>query len=111
MRLPGPAAGEGEAVRPPSCDSARVYLDAFTGPLPVYRTRPGAAPVPRSPGLAAPAPLPSPPCQLGTGVLAEEASLPSLLVLLRSGLAPLPFTHPCAQTPEPRSCRFFVSLG
>lgn len=94
----GPASREGEAVGPPSCDSARVYLDVLMNPFPVYRTRPGAAPAPRSwwPQQPCPTAVTS---QLGTEGLAGEASCPPLLVLLWSGLVPSPSLLPDTSTP------------
>lgn len=109
---PGPAGGEGEAAGPPSRDSAWVYLDVFMDPLPVYRARPGAAPVPPSSGLAAQAApaLLSPPSWEWRG-FAEEASRLLLLVLLRSGLTPLPSSHLCTQTPVPQGSPILYLFG
>lgn len=95
--MPGPASREGEAGGPSSCDSARVYLDVFTGPLPVYRTHPGAAPEPLSSGpaaQAAPAPLPSPP-SWEQGILQRKR----LAATLRAALV---CSHPFAVLPPLR---------
>lgn len=81
-RVPGPAAGEGEAVGPPSRDSARVYLDMFTGPLRSIAAAQALlrwlGAVGRLPGQPRHRRLTSP---LGAASLAEAVSL--LLPLLR----------------------------
>lgn len=113
--VPGPDSGEGEAAGPPSRDSARVYLDAFTGPLPVYRTRPGAAPLPPSSGLVAQAaaePLPSPPGWERGGVVCRGSvspAAPRAAAVRSCPFAILPPLRP--DTGAPGLGRFFISFG
>lgn len=51
------------------------------------------------------------PAGSGGGGFAEEASRLPLLVLLRSGLAPLPLSHPCTRTWVPRGSPLLYPVG